>query len=128
MVFNNGLGSYNNHFLKLKSYENRNGICGKYTIEGNVIFATDIPITLVAWGGRMKIYYANFEGIIKNSDTILNWHMIPPYPKANKRLNDNFKFEITPKTLYFIESKELLGLDSLYKQKLKESRSKKQSK
>lgn len=120
IIYSNGIGSYDNHFLKIKSYQNRIPMLGSYKIISDTIHAFDIPISLMAWGGKLKIYHANFIGIIKNTDTIVQWRMISPYPNANKRLNDNFKFELTPKLLYFIESKELLGLDSLYKIKLTE--------
>lgn len=31
----------------------------------------------------------NFQGLIKNSDTLLQWRMVPPFPKFNKRYEYN---------------------------------------
>ncbi len=34
----------------------------------------------------------NFQGVIKNSDTILQWHLIPPFPNVNKKKEGNINF------------------------------------
>lgn len=96
---------------------------GSYSIIGRTITA-DVPIGLYVWGMRVKLFEAHFTGTLKNSDTILDWRMVPPYPKAPKKFNGDFKDLIAPKMLYFMESKELLGLDSLYRQRLREEREK----
>ena len=114
LIYLNGMRSYDNHYLKMSEYFKGKTLLGNYRISNDTIFASNLPISLLARGGRIKSYPANFRGIIKNSDTITDWQMIKPYPKANARLNDYFEFELKPKLLYFIESKELLGLDSLY--------------
>ena len=93
---------------------------GDYVIQHDTILAK-LPIMFYGTGMIPKIYESYFQGEIKNQDTIANWRMIPPFPKANKKLNeDGFKYFKKPHQLYFIESKELLGLDSLYRQRLKE--------
>ena len=45
---------------------------------------------------------ANFEGIIKNRDTILQWHLVEFYPKLNKSTKETFDFLFKGKwDLYF---------------------------
>lgn len=101
------------YFQNLKSFKN---IVGTYTIE-NIKIKASLPIQLYVWGMRLKTFTAHFEGTIKNRDTILDWKMVPPYPKAPKKFNNDFKELLKPKLLYFIESNELSGLDSLYRQR-----------
>ena len=98
---------------------------GDYVIRNDTIWAK-LPILLNGRGMIPKIYESYFQGEIKNRDTIVNWRMIRPFPKANRNWNDEgFKLLIKPHQLHFIESKELLGLDSLYQQRLKEQEIKK---
>lgn len=104
------------YFQNLKSYQN---IIGTISIENKQIKAT-LPIELYVWGMRLKTFTAHFEGEIKNKDTIFNWHIVQPYPDAPKKFNEGFRNLIKPKLLYFIQSEELLGLDSLYQVKLRE--------
>ena len=93
---------------------------GDYVIRNDTIWAK-IPISLNARGMTPEIYETYFQGEIKNQDTIVNWRMIRPFPKANKNWNEeSFEVLTKPHQLHFIESKELLGLDSLYRQRLKE--------
>ena len=101
------------YFKNLKYFQD---IVGTISMKNTKIEAT-LPISLHVWGMRLKTFEAHFEGEVKNQDTIINWHMVVPYPKAPKKFNGNFKDLITPKLLYFIESKELSGLDSLYKER-----------
>ncbi len=113
----NYAGYYNDEPLRMDFYTQLGkhfeiGV-GRYVLSSDTLFAK-LPITLYGGGMRQQIYEAYFQGTLKNRDTIVDWHMIPPYPKANRRLNDDFDFLKTPHMLYFIESKELLGLDSLY--------------
>jgi hypothetical protein len=119
--------SYDDSDLKLSSYldyPNFTDAIGDYVVRNDTIWAK-IPITLKGRGAALNAYESYFQGEIKNRDTIINWHMIPPFPKANRKWNDNFDFLIKPNQLYFIEGKELLGLDSLYQQRLKEQEIKK---
>lgn len=120
--YNYGEGDLNLAPLKLTHYDNKFLLesVGSYQIKGSSIVAS-VPINLFIWGMRLKPFIAHFEGEIINQDTIINWHMVAPYPKAPKKFNNNFKDLIAPKLLYFIESKELLGLDSLFKKKLGEN-------
>lgn len=98
------------YFQSLKSFKKLAGV-----IQVNdVKIKARLPIELYVWGMRLKTFTAHFEGTIKNRDTILDWKMVPPYPKAPKKFNNDFKELLKPKLLYFIESKELSGLDSLY--------------
>jgi hypothetical protein len=120
LLWANGGGSQNEVFLKIDSYKQvrfpeQEGV---YRINKDTIWAK-LPVTLVKRGSLMRSYMACFKGNFKNQDTILDWHMIPPYPNANRRLNDDFQFLLSPHLLHFIESKELLGLDSLYQQQLR---------
>jgi hypothetical protein len=62
---------------------------GTYEIKGDTIkasiyynFATPIVNDRIA----------NFEGIIKNTDTILQWHLVEPYPKLRKYPREVFGF------------------------------------
>lgn len=102
------------YFQKLQSDQS---IQGTYSVENKKIKAS-LPINLFVWGMRIKTFTTHFEGEVINRDTIINWRMVPPYPKAPKKFNADFEDLLTPKLLYFIESKELSGLDSLYKQEL----------
>jgi hypothetical protein len=115
-------GSYNFDDLKLSTYRkypfSANDV-GDYVVHDDTIWAK-IPVDLYGRGGLMTTYEVYFQGGLKNRDTIVNWHMIPPYPKVRKMEKENFKFLLKPNMLYFIEGKELLGLDSLYQQRLKE--------
>ncbi len=94
---------------------------GDYVVKNDTIWVKT-PIELNGAGMTPFLYEAYFQGEIKNRDTIVNWHMIPPYPKADRKLNNYFKDLVKPTELYFIEGKELLGLDSLYQQRLKEAK------
>ncbi len=89
---------------------------GNYIVRNDTLFA-NIPISLPGnnWLGWYiyKPYECSFQGYIKNQDTIVDWHLVPPYP--NIKTKKNYMDLVEPKMLYFIESKELLGLDSLYK-------------
>jgi len=103
-------------------------LVGYYSIQGNKIKAMT-PLGLFIWGMRFRAFECHFEGIIKNKDTIENWHLVPPLPKADPRFNDNFRDLFIPISYYFVESKELLGLDSLIEQhRLKETKKKKRKK
>ena len=93
---------------------------GDYVIRNDTIWAK-IPIALYGRGMTVLVYETYFQGEIKNRDTIVNWRMIRPFPKAIKSLNEeSFEVLTKPHQLQFIESKELSGLDSLYRQRLKE--------
>lgn len=98
------------YFQNLKSFQN---IVGTFSIQEEKIKAS-LPVELYVWGMRLKKFIAHFEGTIKSRDTILDWKMVPPYPKAPKKFNNDFKELLKPKLLYFMESKELSGLGSLY--------------
>lgn len=121
-IWDNNLGYLDNKALSLNNYEEyprfENNV-GVFKIRNDTIIAK-LPINLYGGGMRQLKYEAYFQGVIKNKNTIVDWHIIPPYPKANKRLNDDFQFLKTPHTFHFIEGKELIGLNSLYQQRLKQ--------
>jgi len=89
---------------------------GNYIVRNDTIYA-NIPIYLHGnnWLGWYiyKPYECSFIGRIKNRDTIVDWHLVPPYP--NIKIKENYMDLVRPRMLYFIESEELLGLDSLHK-------------
>lgn len=77
---------------------------GKYYIQGDSIFAR-LPTTIILRGMRYKTFVANFSGCIKNSDTIISWKLVPPYPvKFTKFVKEHNKTIIEPQILYFIEN------------------------
>ena len=93
---------------------------GDYVIHNDTIWAK-LPIVFNGRGGMVILYESYFQGEIKNRDTIVNWRMIRPFPKVNRDWNAEVLDQLQkPHQLYFIESKELEGLDSLYQQRLKE--------
>ena len=61
----------------------------------------------------MVYHEAYFKGTMLNNDTIVDWHMVPPYPNEDVKVNNNFEFFTQPKLLYFIENPEMKQLDSL---------------
>ncbi len=120
--------NFNDAALRLEYYINTRRFTdyvGDYVIHNDTIWAK-LPILLKGRGEIPKIYESYFQGEIKNRDTIVNWRMIRPFPKANRNWNkEDFKHLTKPHQLRFLESKELLGLDSLYQQRLKEQEIKK---
>ncbi len=112
-------GMYSGTMNYLKSLKKIQESVGLISIENGIIKA-HLPTTFYLRGMRQKTFFAYFEGEIKNRDTIVNWRMVEPYPKAPRKFNDDFKELIEPKLMYFIESKELLALDSLYQSRIKE--------
>jgi hypothetical protein len=62
---------------------------GTFTISGDTINATvyttyeAIP-NILMYGGIKKLQ-SHFQGVLRNSDNIINWHMVPPYPKVLNR-------------------------------------------
>ena len=111
-----------NHYLN-PLFENT---VGNYIFKNDTIIAKT-PISLFHPHGMViNLCNAYFQGVIKDRDTILNWHMIPPYPKVSESINANrLNFLKKPHALYFMEGKELLGLDSLYKERIKQKSGKK---
>jgi hypothetical protein len=120
--------NFNDVAFRLEYYVNTRlftSYVGDYVIRNDTIWAK-LPVLFYGTGMIPKIYESYFQGEIKNRDTIANWRMIRPFPKADRKLNDiSFRNLTKPHQLYFIESKELLGLDSLYRQRLKEQDMKK---
>ena len=117
--WSNGVGCYDNGLLKLERYRslvvNFKHALGYYKQIGDTIRAK-LPVRFVKAGKVGVVHIAYYQGVLVNQDTIVDWHMIEPYPTANRALNDNFIWYTTKKKLYFIESKELNQLDSLYRE------------
>ena len=74
---------------------------GKFSIENNLI-KVNFCYQFFARGLRMKYFDANFEGVIRDENTITNWRMVAPYPKVNNELNKNFEELKISKTLKFV--------------------------
>ena len=65
------------HILDVAAFEVRNDTI-KAT--GSFVMSTS--------GNTIRHFIAHFRGILKSPDTIVNWRMVPPYPKISWRLND----------------------------------------
>jgi hypothetical protein len=106
-------GYFNDVALRLEGYTkvpNFIDYVGNYVIRKDTIWAK-LPILMLGRGEIPEIYESYFQGELKNRDTIVNWRMIRPFPKANRNWNAEIFTHLTkPHPLYFIESKELLGL------------------
>lgn len=76
---------------------------GEYNIENDVI-KVEFWFQFFTRGLRLKYYKTYFEGIIADTNTITNWKMVSPYPKVNKRLNENFETLKAGKYLKFLPS------------------------
>jgi hypothetical protein len=77
---------------------------GSYRIKNDSIYAY-VPITLKTWGMIPRIVKCNYRGYIKNRDTIVDWKIIPPYPKGtSKFILENNKDLFQSQTLYFVKT------------------------
>jgi hypothetical protein len=64
-----------------------------------------------AIGKRKNLAY--FEGILKDSATIINWKMVPPYPKVNMEANGGtMESEKKESTLKFVAFPAKANIDS----------------
>ena len=113
-IFLNYLNFVDSSVLRIETYKAQGNdfskYVGTYYVVNDTIFAT-LPTSLMMVGERRKLILANYRGIIKNRDTIINWQLVPPYPKVNKKHNNDLELLRMPHLLYFVESKELSGLD-----------------
>ena len=76
---------------------------GVYQIKDDTIKAI-IYITYLGrfLHGTTQLLQSNFEGHLQNKDTIIGWHLVPPYPPLAMSINENyFKFLSTSRNLYF---------------------------
>lgn len=73
---------------------------GVYDISKDTIKAI---IYIFSYDAGNPMFQSNFEGVIKNSDSILNWHLVPPYHKILLKKKNKFQFDFftTPQNLYF---------------------------
>lgn len=92
---------YNKEFDRYKLY----GIkCPKFTIKNDSIYSYDIDLITVSAGQRVPVGF-NYRGFVKNRDTIIDWKIIPPYPKdLTKFVLEVNKDFFKPKTLYFVKT------------------------
>lgn len=106
--------SVSNEALTCDFYRNISSeLLGEFTIKGNEIYSYS-PLYFVMYGSFSKIHYAHFKGYIKNRDTIVDWKIVPPYPKniGNWEINHpRNKFQFMPKTLYFVKTDAVKCLD-----------------
>jgi hypothetical protein len=74
-------------------YKNNTGGWGIYQIKNDTIKAT-IYIDFMSGGAyaRNQFYECNYQGVLKNQDTLLNWHMVEPYPNINKTIPGNLDY------------------------------------
>ncbi|MDP4264166.1 MAG: hypothetical protein Q8941_16680 [Bacteroidota bacterium] len=137
LFFSNGLVAYSyrlyfdsigfvNNQIKFgtqeKSYINDWGV---YQIEKDTIRA-EIYLVFgmgLNFHGRFQRLICNFQGILKNRDTILNWHLVPPFPQnptyaIDGTLFDNLK---KPKDLFFKRApiSELISPENAWINKLR---------
>jgi hypothetical protein len=73
---------------------------GTYEVIGDTINASIYYL----YSGSGNFYrQPNFQGIIKNKNTILDWHVVEPYPKMNKSLLRQHSRELKKhQNLYFV--------------------------
>lgn len=101
--FKNGLlfyhpGLANEEWCRKYLYQMPNW--GTYEIMGDTI---NICVYYYYLQSHGTFRQTNFSGVIKNRDTILNWHIIEPYPKMPERFKftEKYAFLRQPKNLYF---------------------------
>lgn len=84
---------------------NRYGIkYPKFTIKNDSIYTYHGILITVGAGQRVPVN-CNFRGYIKNRDTIIDWKIIPPYPKDfTKFVKEINKDLFEPYTLYFVKT------------------------
>ncbi|GEM54931.1 hypothetical protein B0A58_02810 [Flavobacterium branchiophilum NBRC 15030 = ATCC 35035] len=119
VVKTNG-SSYDNEYDRYTFYKNykevyKNEILkSKYCIVGKRIFAyaNQSIIKDCIIHACSDLIYLNFEGEIKNKDSIVNWHLVPPFPKFNKKEMELNKDLFEPKTLIFVKSDAVKKLNN----------------
>lgn len=84
--------------------DHKEDLFGNYLIKKDSIYAY-LAVTLKTWGMISKTLKCNYRGYIKNKDTIVDWKIIPPYPKGtSKFVLENNKDLFKPQTLYFVKT------------------------
>jgi len=86
---------------------------GRYRVVNDTIYAT-IPTSFYVNGMRSKQLNAHYVGHI-NDTSIDSWRMVPPYPKINFKLNQEFSADTTSKPLYFVKYDKVIELKKLIK-------------
>jgi hypothetical protein len=77
---------------------------GVYEVRNDTILAIIYLNYTGMWFKRKQTRLSYFQGVIKNTDTIQGWRMVPPYPEFAQKYEMNKKFFedlTTPKDLYF---------------------------
>lgn len=76
----------------------------KFIIKNDSIYTYSLQLITVGAGQRVPVY-CNYRGFVKNRDTIIDWKVIPPYPKDfTKFVIEKNKDLFEPKTLYFVKT------------------------
>jgi hypothetical protein len=92
---------YNEIHNRYKLYSNK---FDTFTIRKDSIYTYFACLITVGAGQRVPIN-CNFRGFIKNKDTIIDWKIIPPYPKDfTKSVKERNKDLFEPHTLYFVKT------------------------
>lgn len=99
--------SYNQEALTCDFYKkvSKNQF-GSFAISQNVIDAY-LPVVVIKRGMVYKTLNAHYQGYIKNRDTIINWKIVPPFPKEVGKwevMLENNKKLFSPQTLYFVKT------------------------
>jgi hypothetical protein len=84
--------TYNCSSYQKKSIKDQSFNWGIFEIIGDTIKAY---IDFVYYGPPTIIRLTTFQGILKGRDTILDWHMVEPFPKLNKNLKEGYSHLMT---------------------------------
>jgi hypothetical protein len=85
----------------LRKYLRDEKTWGTYEVKSDTINAC---LYIPYYDNANYIHYlqTNFQGIIKNKETIVQWHIMKPYPKFNKKLSNMYRFpDYESPNLYF---------------------------
>ena len=93
-----GKDSLNND-LGMRKYLKNDPVWGTYEITGDTI---NVSIRYIYIGGFASYRQTNFQGIIKDKNTIIQWHVTKPYPKLPKyKFKDYLSFFEDTVNLYY---------------------------
>jgi hypothetical protein len=98
---------------------------GVYQIEKDTIRAEIYLVFFMGFNfkSRFQRLICKYQGIIKNKDTILSWHMVPPFPKNPPNAMDGTPFDNLkkPKDFFFKQApiNELINPENAWINKLR---------
>ncbi|MBL7703318.1 MAG: hypothetical protein JNM14_13795 [Ferruginibacter sp.] len=114
IFFNNGMAYSSGSFQSLEEFQQWHQkygddkkslqLWGVYNIISDTIKAIILEPYPAGLIGAGKWYECHYNGIIKNKDSILQWHLVPPYPAVNLKAGENewlIKHAQQPVDLYF---------------------------